>query len=257
MAEMRPNRAKRKLADGGIVTTIAGSITPDMIDALGPVEFDAVWLEGEHGPVDYGHLGDLTRACDLWGKTSLMRVALNEPGIIYRCLDNGVQGIVVPHVDTKEEAEAVVSAGKFHPIGKRGMATSRQGFGVDDFHSKVNDETMFVVLIEDIKAYNNLDEILSVDHIDVFFVAPSDFGQSMGYLDRNSPEVTEKVEESITRIVAAGRTAGSLADGDNIPRLLELGVRFFIHNINSLFSASVQSYVEKATGQSSKPWAEA
>ena len=245
MAELRPNRAKHKLAAGGTATAISGTITSDLIDALGPVDFDAVWLEGEHGPVDYGHIGDLSRACDLWGKTSIVRVAQNEPGVIYRCFDLGIQGVIVPHVDTKAEAEAVVSAGKFHPLGKRGMATSRQGFGVDGFQSKINDETMLIVLIEDIKAFNNLDEILTVDHIDVFFVAPSDFGQSMGYLDRNHPDVQEKVTEAIRRIVAAGRTAGSLAEDDNVPRLLDLGVRFLSTNLVPLFVEGIQGYVDR------------
>ncbi|MCY3913401.1 MAG: 4-hydroxy-2-oxovalerate aldolase, partial [Chloroflexi bacterium] len=87
MAELRPNRIKRKLAEGGVATVPAGVNTPDMIDLMGPWGFDGFWIEAEHGPVDFGDIADLTRACDLWGVTSIVRVNRVEPGIIYRTLD--------------------------------------------------------------------------------------------------------------------------------------------------------------------------
>ena len=211
MAELRPNRIKRKLAEGGVATVPAGVNTPDMIDLMGPWGFDGFWIEAEHGPVDFGDIADLTRACDLWGVTSIVRVNRVEPGIIYRTLDQGAQGIVVPHVNTADEARQIVDAAKFAPIGHRGMFGSRQGYGVDDYLNKANDETLIVILVEDIQAVRNLPELLEVDHIDVFFVAPSDLGQSMGILDNASPEVRDLTEKTIRQIVAAGRVAGTLA----------------------------------------------
>ena len=100
--------------------------------------YDGVWLEGEHGPLDYGDIGDLGRACDLWGMTAVARVAKSldqvDENAIYRTLDRGLQGVIVPHVNTKAEAEMVVAASKFKneefPMGRRGMFLSRQGFGV-------------------------------------------------------------------------------------------------------------------------------
>ena len=105
---------------------------------------------------------------------------LNLAGVIYRTLDVGAQGVVVPHVDTAEQAREVVDAGKFAPIGHRGNYGGRQSFGVEDYLTTANDETLLVVLIEDVVAIENLDEILTVDHIDCFFVAPGDLSQSMG-----------------------------------------------------------------------------
>ena len=182
MTEIRENRAKRRLQRGETVTAVSGFNTADMIDSMGPLGFDAFWIEGEHGPVDFAEIPDVTRACDLWGRSSIVRVNLNLPGVIYRTLDVGAQGIVVPHVNTAEEARAVVDAAKFHPLGNRGNFTSRQGYGVADYASKANDETLVIVLIEDVVAIDNLDEIIAVDHIDVFFVAPGDLAQTMGYL---------------------------------------------------------------------------
>ena len=91
-----------------------------------------------------------------------------------------------------------------------------------------NDETLLIALIEDIEAWRNLDEILEVDGIGVFFVAPSDFAASMGHIgDAGHPEVQEKIEDALKRIVAAGRTAGTLAMDNNVRHFAEIGVRFF------------------------------
>ena len=105
MPELRPNVAKRKLQEGQVVATVSGLQTPDIIDFLGPLGFDAVWIECEHGSVDWERLADMTRACDLWGLASITRVNSNEPWLITRTLDRGSMGIVVPHVNTREEAE--------------------------------------------------------------------------------------------------------------------------------------------------------
>src|SRR5947207_8510371 len=151
---IRPNRVKQKLAAGGVATILSGTNEPDLIYQRSTIYVDGIWLEGEHGAVDYADLGNLTRACDLWGKTSVVRVMDNDYATIYRTLDRGAQGIVVPHVNTRAEAEAAVEAAKFSPLGKRGMFTSRQGFGVDEYLKTANKQSMLMVLIEDIVAVN-------------------------------------------------------------------------------------------------------
>src|SRR5499425_1872023 len=196
---IRPNRVKQRLAAGQVATILAGTNDPDLIDQLGPLGADGIWLEGEHGGVDFADLGNLTRACDIWGKTSVVRVMDNDYATIYRTLDRGAQGIVVPHVNTRAEAQAVVEAGKFAPLGKRGMFTSRQGFGVEDYFKTANDQSLLIVLIED---------IVKVDNLDVFFVAPSDLATSMGHIgEMGHPEVQRTIDRAIGKIVEAGRTA--------------------------------------------------
>ena len=129
---IRPNRVKEKLAAGQVATILSGTNDPDLIDQLGTLDVDGIWLEGEHGGVDYADLGNLTRACDLWGMTSVVRVMDNDYATIYRTLDRGAQAIVVPHVNTRREAEAVVEAAKFAPVGKRGMAPDDTLWLTDD-----------------------------------------------------------------------------------------------------------------------------
>jgi 2-keto-3-deoxy-L-rhamnonate aldolase RhmA len=244
---IRPNRVKQRLASGQVATILAGTNEPDLIDQLGPLGADGIWLEGEHGGVDYADLGNLTRACDLWGVTSVVRVMDNDYAIIYRTLDRGAQGIVVPHVNTRAEAAAVVEAAKFAPLGKRGMFTSRQGFGVADYLKTANDQSLLIVLIEDILAVRNLDEILKVDHIDVFFVAPNDLATSMGQIgNMGHPEVQKTVDGAIAKIVQSGRTAGTLVSSANVERYTRLGVRCIMTSFFPWIQAGAKDLMDRA-----------
>jgi len=244
---IRPNRVKQKLVACEVALILSGTNDPDLIDQLGPLHPDGIWLEGEHGGVDYADLGNLTRACDLWGMTSVVRVMDNDYATIYRTLDRGAQGIVVPHVNTRAEGEAVVAAGKFAPLGKRGMFTSRQGFGVDDYFTRANDESLLVVLIEDIAAIPRLDEIVKVDHIDVFFVAPSDLATSMGQIGNvGHPEVQRTIDGALTKIVQSGRVAGALVGIDNVEHYTRMGVRLFMTSFFPWIQAGAKELNERA-----------
>jgi 4-hydroxy-2-oxoheptanedioate aldolase len=226
---IRPNRIKQRLAAGQVATILAGTNDPDLIDQLGPLGADGIWLEGEHGGVDYADLGNLTRACDLWGVASVVRVMDNDYATIYRTLDRGAQGIVVPHVNTRAEAQAAVEAAKFAPLGKRGMFTSRQGFGVSDYLKAANDQSLLIVLIE------------------VFFVAPNDLATSMGHIGKlDLPEVQQTVDSAITRIVQAGRKAGTLVSSANVERYTRLGVRCLMTSFFPWIAAGAKDLMERA-----------
>jgi len=238
---------KEKLTAGGVATLLSGTNDPDLIDQLGTLDVDGIWLEGEHGGVDYADLGNLTRACDLWGKTSIVRVMDNDYATIYRTLDRGAQGIVVPHVNSRAEAEAVVEAGKFAPIGKRGMFTSRQGFGVGDYFKTANDQSLLIALIEDIVAVHQLDEIVKVDHIDIFFVAPNDLATSMGHIgNMGHTEVQQTIDRALTKIVQSGRVAGTLVNSGNVERYTRMGVRVVMTSFFPWVQAGVKDLIERA-----------
>jgi len=219
---------------------------PDLVEFFGGMGFDGVWFEGEHGPVDFGDLPDLSRACDLWGMTSIARVNLNLPGVIYRSFDQGVQGIAVPHADTVEDARSVVDAAKFRPLGNRGMSVSRQGIGVDrqEFVDKSNDETLVIVLIEHVDSLDYLDDYLKVEGIDVIFVPGGDLSQSM---DRplGHPEVVKVMEETNARIVAAGRNAGGVVSDADVEMYLEQGVRFLMVSWQQWATAGANAFLRK------------
>lgn len=217
-----------------------------MVEMIGMMGFDGVWIETEHGPLDFADIPDLTRAADLWGLTSIVRVNQNVPGVIYRTFDVGAQGVVVPHVNTAEEARAVVNAGKFAPLGARGIYTSRQGWGVADYIGRANDVTLLVVLIEDIVAVDHLPEILTVDNIDVFFVAPGDLAQSMGLIDQVGDSlVQETMDKAFEQIHAAGRVSGTLVNDTNLDAALEKGVQFMMVGWQGWVAAGSKAFHDK------------
>ena len=252
MPTIRVNAAKQKLQKGQLVTTISGLQNADIIDFLGPFGFDAGWIECEHGPVDWDQLGDMTRACDLWGMTSVTRVTANEPWLITRTLDRGSMGIVVPHVNDRASAEQAAQSAKYAPLGYRGMFGGRQSYGVAEYFHQANDQTMVIVLLEEAEALQNLDEILQVDNIDVFFVAPSDLAQTLGHIgDIGHPEVQSAIDGAIARIVAAGRTAGTLVNDDSLGTYVEKGARFLMTSWNAWLTRGAREFLGKVA--SAKP----
>ena len=177
--------------------------------------------------------------------TSIVRVNENRYGPIYRVLDLGAQGVCVPHVDTRDQAQAVADASKFFPVGKRGITTSRQGYGVSDFLERANDECLAIILIEDILAVNNLDEILQVDGVDIFYVAPGDLGQSLGHMDSTHPEVQAVIDRALATIVASGRHAGTLVTSANVERYADMGVGFVTTGLNAWIAEGAKDFLAK------------
>jgi 2-keto-3-deoxy-L-rhamnonate aldolase RhmA len=224
---MREIQIRQKLQQGGTAGVLSGLHNVDLVDYLGQFGADGIWIECEHGPVDWDEIGDFSRACDLWDMASIVRVNANEPWLITRTLDRGASGIVVPHVSTRAAAQQVVESSKFGPIGLRGMYSGRRSYGVTDYFARANEETLVVILIEEIEAIHNLAEILTVDHIDVFHVAPQDLAQTMGHTGNpGHPEVQAAIDGAIKQIVDAGRVAGTTVSDENLQRYLDLGVRF-------------------------------
>ncbi len=243
---MRENKAKRKLQNGEVVTVVSGHQNTDMIDFMGSLGLDGVWFEGEHGPLSWQEIGDMSRACDLWGMTSVTRVNSHDPGLVMRNFDRGSQGVVVPHVSTREAAERVVQAAKYAPIGQRGMFGGRQAYGASDYFQKANDETLVVILIEEQRALENLADILTVDHIDVFFVAPSDLAQTMGHIGNHThPDVQAAIDKAIAQIVAAGRIPGTLVNDSNVEKYIAAGARFFLTPWTNWVAQGAKAYQEK------------
>jgi len=133
-------------------------------------------------PPGWEDVENMVRAAELVDVTPIVRVQSDDPSTITRTLDRGAGGVQVPHINTRAQAEAAVRAAKFAPIGHRGYAGGRAALGVQgSFTSHANEETMVIAMLEEVEALKNLDAILTVEHIDAFFIAPGDLAQSMGY----------------------------------------------------------------------------
>ena len=206
------NRAKAKLQAGESIRGVF--INLDSIQAVelcGLLGFDFCLIDAEHAPFGPQYVEQMIRAADVSGMTPLVRVAQNERQVILRYLDVGAQGVQIPMVNTAAQAQAVVEAVKYTPLGKRGLASvtraSRWGVGINvpDYVARANEETMVIVQVETQEALDNLDAILAVPHIDLVFVGPTDLSQSFGVPGQPTHPRVVAALEAVLNDPSAGR----------------------------------------------------
>lgn len=244
---MRHNLAKRKLAAGKPVSVVApGYGSAGLVELLGRMGFDAIFIDCEHGPVGWEDVENMVRAAELTDVTPIVRVQSHDPSTITRALDRGAGGVQIPHINTRAQAEAAVRAAKFAPVGHRGYAGGRSAFGVKgNFTVHANEETMVIAMLEEVEALQNLDEIVKVEHIDAFFIAPGDLAQSMGFPGQmDHPDVQAAVHDGVRRIRAAGRAPGVLTtSGATARRYLDLGALFIYVSLASLLQPGTRDFL--------------
>ena len=231
---MRTNHTKAKLAEGGVVFgAIISRFAPDLVELFGAIGYDFVMIDCEHGPMDLDQVEHMVRAAEVFDITPIARIPDHADPTILRFLDRGVQGIIVPHVNTRDEADAVARAARYYPEGHRGVGGGRaHDYGVkfarDESTSWVNSQTLVIPMIEDTEAVENLDAILTVPGIDVLHVASGDLGQSMGNPGRD--DVRRLMRGVIPRIHRGGRYVGvggnAPADADGVAEFIKLGASF-------------------------------
>ena len=160
---MRTNTTKAKLAAGQVVFgAIISRPAPDQVELFGAIGYDFVMIDCEHGPMSLDDVEHMVRAAEVFGITPITRIPNHEDSTILRFLDRGVQGIIVPHVNTRAAAEAVARAARYWPDGHRGMAGGRPhdyGVGVsrDESTRWINAELLVIPMIEETEAVDNLD----------------------------------------------------------------------------------------------------
>ena len=206
------NKIIEKMDKGEKAVGISLSFYADeMVELAGAMGLDFVNYDGQHAPVTPETNDRFCRLCDGGGVTPTMRVPDQIPSNILNYIDRGIKAITVPFVNTKAEAEAVVDCCYFAPKGHRSYTSKRvMRFGlVDDLKDmmdRTNDDLLVMPQIEDIKAYNNLDEILKVDGIKVFAGGPNDLAQSMGHPGQpDHPDCLKVTDEGTAKIHAAGK----------------------------------------------------
>lgn len=202
-----------------------------VIEALGLAGLDFVILDMEHGPLTYETCEELIRGAECGGAAPIIRVSDNRPELILRALDIGAAGVQVPQVGSKAEAERVVHAAKYAPLGQRGVSifTRAGGYvGSPDHTERCNAQQMSVVHIEGMEAVQNIGEILETDGIDVIFLGPYDLSQSLGVTGQvDDPRVRGALESCAQKARDAGRFVGSYAkDAEMASWLHSIGVQY-------------------------------
>jgi 4-hydroxy-2-oxoheptanedioate aldolase len=247
---------KEKLKAGEPVFGVSVMIpSPQIVEMAGAAGFDWVLLDCEHGTLTLESVELMAMAAEACGITAIARPVTRSAEHILQVLDRGVMGVQVPHVNTAAEAREVLAAVKYHPAGRRGLAAGTRAAVYDshgtlaDYVKAANEATLIAIQLEDEPAIHNIDELLAVDDIDVFFIGPSDLSQSMGYPGNpKAPAVASAIESSFRKIVAAGRTPGTPATAENVREVVDKGVRYIYTHLPRLLASSAKSYLKNARG---------
>jgi 2-keto-3-deoxy-L-rhamnonate aldolase RhmA len=188
------------------------SAHPTITEAMGCAGFDFLVIDMEHTPVDTPQLVDHLRALDAAGCGGIVRLPWNDMVMVKRALDAGAQSLMLPFVQTVEDAQRAVAYTRYPPAGVRGVAGSQRASRfatVPDYLKQANDNMCVVVQIETLDALSRLPAIAAVPGVDAIFIGPSDLSASMGLLgDIGNPAVQARLEEGATMAHAAGKTCG-------------------------------------------------
>ncbi len=228
---MRENRVRETLKRGGTALgTFVKIADPSIVEILGLTGYDFFVVDDEHGDINRESLINLFRASESTGIVPLVRLAENTPVAVQKVLDAGALGVMGPHMETREDALALVRAARYLPRGERGIGTVTRAarYGTLPFRQYLemaNDNILLVGYCESTTAVRNLDTILSVDELDVVFVGPMDLSQSMGLVsealgkvdleqkkgDGKDPRLVAVIEEVGRKVRAAGKAPGIIA----------------------------------------------
>jgi 4-hydroxy-2-oxoheptanedioate aldolase len=204
---LQTNKLKAALKENRLVIGLLNSIpSPLVVEMIGYAGYDFVILDMEHVGVNPETLENMIRASECAGITPLVRVPSTAADCLMRVLDCGAQGVVVPHVRNRAEAQQAVVAARYFPLGQRGITGGRTtGFGAIDlatYMERANREIMVVAMIEDRDGVDNIEEIVTVPGIDMVLEGAIDLSQSLG---KPAQAQDSEVQQAIRRVADSCR----------------------------------------------------
>ena len=243
--------------------------SPTLTEMAGYAGFDWVFLCTEHGSLTIGtELENLVRVAQGMEMTSIVRVTHNDYAILMRCLEAGANGVMVPRVRTRADVEQTVDWVKYPPMGTRGTCgwTRVYGYGTRPAPpERVNEETIVMLLMEQVEAFDNLDEILSVPGVDCAMFGAGDLSMELGIRPRmleGDPEALEILNGYRRRFVEACRRHGVavadiIRDFAIVPDLAKEGVTVFASLPDTALIQKAMTTVVQETRQRAPSLAEA
>lgn len=255
---MRKNLVKAKIRAGQPSFGIGGSpfLSPDLVEFFGYVGFEWLFIDLEHYPVDLETLANITRASELAGIVPFARIPkTHDQELILRYLETGMMGIITSFSNCREDIEFAVRAVKYPPLGTRSaglMRAARWGLGqpAPEYYEATNRETMVIALVEEKAGIENLDEILSVEGLDVACIAPADLSLTLGYPDQlDHPEVAELLKHGREKILASDKALMiTVQDGDAARRWVEAGALMVRVKAQGLLASAAEAWLKKVRG---------
>jgi 4-hydroxy-2-oxoheptanedioate aldolase len=236
----------------GVWLTIPSIISAEAVARVG---YDYVCIDNQHGVNDYQQTVAMAQAVLLGGGTPICRVPWNEPGIIGKMLDAGIEGIIVPMVNSVAEAQAVVRAGRYAPIGARSFGPVVAGMRRSDHFDWAGDGIALIPMIETVEAISNLDDILAVPGLVAIYVGPADLSITLGLRPGNN-DGNSTFDDALATIVAGCRKAGVVpgihATAALVERRLEQGFRMITVTSDTLAMRS-SLVADLATARGARP----
>ena len=226
------NHFKRAIKSGqsqiGLWCSLASNVSVEIVAGSG---FDWLLLDTEHSPNELPMVYSQLQAVMENKVQPIVRPPWNDQVMIKRFLDAGVQTLLVPMVQTVEEAEQAVASTRYPPRGVRGFASASRSsrFGrVKDYHTRCEEEICVLVQIETKQGLDNLEAIAGVEGVDGVFIGPGDLSAGLGYLgDQGNPAFRPVLEDAMRRIKATGKAPGILTGDEALARrCIELGCLF-------------------------------
>ena len=253
---MRENQLKRKLKRGEVVLgPFINCAYPAFIEICGHAGFDFAVIDMEHGALNTLVAEDLCRAADCVGLAPIVRIRKNDAPQIQRALDIGSAGVQVPQIETQSDAADVVRGAKYSPLGSRGLSFytragvySTAGTQITD---RLNEESLVVVHVEGDRGIANIEEIVSVPHIDFIFLGPYDLSQSLGIPGQvQDPRVIELMKIGVNSIRNAGKAAGTFADTpETAKQWIDAGVQYIALGVDvGIFLRACQALIKGVRG---------
>lgn len=228
-----PSLKARLRAGEQLIGALVRMPSEDLVEMLAVAGVDFILLDCEHGPADVLSLRVHVALAQVHGVPVLVRPGEHEPALILRALDQGAQGIVAPHVETSDDAKALVASAHYPPVGQRGFATypraGRFGTVAAEQHRENAAETVIVAMLESPQAAARAAEILAVPGIDGYLIGTADLSAATGPED---PAVSESVAAIHQQGAEVGSWRAELAGhpGD-AERILEAGGRLVVYNV--------------------------
>ncbi|MHA7850767.1 aldolase/citrate lyase family protein [Roseovarius sp.] len=238
------NRFKSALARGDMLYGCwAGFADAYATEMLATAGFDWLVIDGEHAPNDLPSIMRQLQVLETRHSAPVVRLPMGEPWAIKQVLDAGAQTLLIPMVDSGDQARALVRATRYPPEGIRGsgaaLARATQFSAIPDYISTANAQICLLVQVETRAGIDALDDILKVEGVDGVFIGPSDLAADMGYLgDSDQPEVRAVIRDALARIAASDKAAGILSlDHDTALSYRDWGAQFLAVGIDVVMLA--------------------
>lgn len=233
---------KEKIGSGAPVMGTWNTLSAPLVtELMAKAGFDFQIIDYEHGPFDLNNFHMHVNACRAHGCSPLARLPKFDDWMILQVLDQGGDGVVVPHMENKDDVESFIKSIKYFPEGSRGFSpfTKAGGFNnreVPKHVSESNINLLSIAIIESKQGLENLEEILSVPGLDVVYFGAYDISQALGHPgETKHSDVIRAISKGVQQVNAAGKCAGGFVpqSSDDVKMLLDMGIQFITYDVDS------------------------